>query len=64
MENFIKHFRREGLGAWTCVTATDLDLPSGRIQIAPLTRFTRGTKFMGVDIALLLDEQYEKERRA
>jgi hypothetical protein len=26
-------------------------------------RFTRGTVFMGVDLAKLLDEQYEREQR-
>jgi hypothetical protein len=26
-------------------------------------RFTRGTAFMGVDLAKLLDEQYEKDQR-
>jgi len=37
-----------------------LDLPSGRIQVAPGTRFTRGTMFMGIDLAAMLDEHFEK----
>ena len=59
MERFIKSFRRDRLGAWTCVTATELTLPTGRIQIAPLTRLTLGTTFMGIDLAKLLDEEYD-----
>jgi hypothetical protein len=39
-----------------------LDLPSGRIQVAPGTRFTRGTMFMGIDLAAMLDEHFEKTR--
>jgi hypothetical protein len=40
-----------------------LELPQGRIQVTPGTVFTRGTKFMNVDVAELLDEQYETYRR-
>jgi hypothetical protein len=39
-----------------------LNLPSGRIQVAPGTRFTRGTDFMGVDLAKLLDEFHESRQ--
>ena len=60
MDKFIKHFMREGPGVWTCTNHATLLLDSGRIQVAPGTRFTRGTLFMGVELAKLLDEQYEK----
>ena len=61
MEPFIEHFQRDGLGAWTCIAPTEIDLPTGRIQVAPLTRFTRGTTFMGVDVAKMLDEEYQRQ---
>jgi hypothetical protein len=58
METFIKRFVREGTGAWRCVEAAELTLAVGRIQVAPGTLFTLGTKFMGVDLALLLEEHH------
>lgn len=60
MEAFIKRFRREGAGVWICVEPAELQLPQGRIQIAPGTRFTRGAMFMNVEVARLLDEHYER----
>lgn len=56
MQNWHKIFVRELDGAWVCVEAAELDLPTGRIQIAVGTRFIPGTRFMGVDIARLLEE--------
>jgi hypothetical protein len=38
-------------------------LPSGRVQVTPGSVFVRGTSFMNVDLAKLLDEQYEKDQR-
>ena len=63
MQQFIKHFRREGAGVWTCVEPATLELPEGRVQAAPGSRFVVGTKFMNVDIARLLDEEYSREQR-
>ena len=65
MENFIKHFVREDEGEWSCVESAELLLSTGRIQVTPGTKFTRGTVFMGVELAKLLDDQYalEKKRR-
>jgi hypothetical protein len=62
METFIKQFVREGNGAWRCVEAAELQLAVGRIQVAPGTRFTKGTIFMGVDVAALLEEHHAKSR--
>ena len=62
MHEFIKRFVREGEGVWLCVSSAEFDLPSGRIQVAVGTRFTRGTRYMGVDLAQLLDEQYQLYR--
>ena len=62
MESFIRHFRRVPDG-WVCIAQADLDLPTGRIQVAPGTKFTRGTKFMNVDVAKMLDDEYERQQR-
>lgn len=63
MEQFIKHFRREGDGVWICVEPAELNLPQGRVQVAPGSRFTRGTKFMNIELAALLEKQYAKGQR-
>ena len=56
MKDLDKDFRRDRDGAWVCVNPTELVLPSGRIQVAVGTRFTPGTRFMGVDIVRLLED--------
>lgn len=61
MEQFIKHFRREG-DVWICVEPAELNLPQGRVQVTPGSRFTRGTKFMNIELAALLEEQYAKKQ--
>ena len=38
-------------------------IDGNRMQVAPGTRFTRGTSFMGVDLAARLDEEYERGHR-
>jgi hypothetical protein len=60
MEQFIKHFRREPGGVWVCVSAATLDLTPGRVQVTPGTRLVIGTKFMNVDLARMLDEEYRR----
>ena len=62
MEQFIKHFRREGGGDWVCVASATLDLPEGRVQVTPGSRFKIGTKFMNVDLAGMLDAEYSRTR--
>jgi hypothetical protein len=59
MQNFIKHFIREGSGRWRCFEPATLTLPQGRIQVVPGTVFVRGTTFMNIDIAEMLDQQHE-----
>lgn len=61
MDSFAKHFKRDSRG-WTCMSQASLDLPTGRIQVAPGTHFTRGTDFMGVDVAKILDEHTTEVR--
>lgn len=60
MQNFIKHFRRDGKGRWTCFEAATLETPAGRIQVTPGTTFTIGTKFMNFDMAKMLDTEHAK----
>ena len=60
MHEFAERFAREPDGGWRCIEAAELALGSGRIQVAAGTRFTRGTRYMGVDVAVLLEEHYER----
>ena len=62
MQNFYQSFAREQDGAWLCIAPAELDLPSGRIQVAVGTRFIRGTRYMGIDVAKLLEEYGERMR--
>lgn len=61
MEHFIKHFRRDPLGVWICIADAELQLAEGRIQVTTGSRFARGTKFMNVDLAALLDAEHERQ---
>lgn len=60
MKDFIRCFHRDSDGHWTCIEPCQIELPGGRIQVASGTRFTAGTRFMDVDIAELLDREYDK----
>jgi hypothetical protein len=59
VRNFIKHFVREPNG-WRCIESATLDLPGGRVQVTPGSVLVRGTIFMNIDLAKMLDEEYEK----
>ena len=60
MRNFIRHFERERDGVWRCKTFASLHLPEGRkVEIAPLTVLVRGSSFMGLDLAQMLDDQHQ-----
>lgn len=62
MKDFLKAFRRNADGSWTCIEPYTLYRPSGRIQFAPGATFVRGRMFMGVDVAKLLDEEAARVR--
>ena len=62
MENAIRYFKRLERGQWECVKKGEFNGPNGRIQVSVGSRFIRGTNFMGVDIAQLLDDQYDEGR--
>ena len=57
MQDLLKAFVRDEYGAWRCIKAADVKLPTGRIQVVPGTVFVRGTRFMNVDLATLLDAE-------
>jgi hypothetical protein len=64
MQDLLRRFVREPDGAWRCVEAAELYLPGGRrVQFAIGARFVRGHHYMGVEVALLLDEYFENSRR-
>lgn len=58
MKEFIKAFRRESDGSWTCIEDAEHELPAGRVRVTRGARFTRGTVVCGVELARLLDEQH------
>jgi hypothetical protein len=62
MQEFIKNFKRESADMWSCLEPAELTLPGGRIQVTPGSRFVRGTKFMGVDLAELLEQAYQQRQ--
>ena len=63
MDKFIEHFVRRSDGVWECASFVEWSGPTGRIQVTPGSCFTRGTNFMGVDLAHWLDQEYERGRR-
>ena len=60
MERYTKHFRRETDGAWTCISHTEIRSSLGRVQVAAGSRFEPGTRFMGVDIVQLLEQEFAR----
>ena len=61
MKDFIKAFRRNPDGSWSCIAPATFDGPNGRIQVTPGSTFAPGTRFMNVDVAAWLEEQARKE---
>ncbi len=62
MDEFIKHFRRDPLGVWICVSAAEISLPEGRVQVTVGSRFAMGTRFMNVDLASLLEAEHDRQQ--
>ena len=58
MHDLIKHFVRDHAGIWTCIAPTEIQ---GR-HVGLGTKFPRGEKFMGLEVARLLDKLYEDDR--
>jgi hypothetical protein len=55
---YITSFRRYNGGVWTCIRAVTIDHPLGRIHVAAGSSFSKGTCYMGIDLAAWLDEQF------
>lgn len=64
MERYLRHFRREGWGIWVCVEAVRLELPDGEVEVPAGAALVAGTKFNGIDVAMLLETERAKGRRA
>ena len=60
MRDFIKHFRRDRDGSWTCISHAESNHILGRIQVAEGARFMPGTIFMAVDIVKLLEQEFHR----
>ena len=63
MQELIEHFKRDSDGGWKCISTAEFHVLNGRLQVAVGSRSTRGTHFMGVDVAEWLDEQFHNDRR-
>lgn len=61
MRQFIKHFQRVGVGDWVCIEDASLSLPQGRVEVTAGTRLKLGTKFMNVDLAAMLEAEYQRQ---
>ena len=55
-----QHFERIAAGRWTCKEPIGFDIQRGHIDITAGSTFAVGTNFMGVDMAFLLDREYER----
>ena len=64
-EELLRRFVREPDGSWRCIEAAELHLPGGRrIQVTRGARFAPGSRYMGVEIARLLDGYFDNRRTA
>jgi hypothetical protein len=41
-----------------------LDLPQGRVQVTQGARFTLGTMFMNIELASMLEAEYQRQRNS
>ena len=57
MMEFLRGFRRNADGSWTCVAPARYSGPDGRLDVTPGTTFTKGTVLMGVHLAQWLDDR-------
>lgn len=64
MKDFIKAFRRNADGSWTCIAPATLNGPGGRIQVTPGTTVAPGTIFMGVELVAWLESQARLEEKS
>jgi hypothetical protein len=53
-------FYRNEDGSWICIDPVTIEHPNGRVQIASGTILIPGILYMGIDLAIWLDEQIRK----
>jgi hypothetical protein len=53
-------FYRNEDGSWICIDPVTIEHPEGRVQIASGTTLIPGILYMGIDLAVWLDEQIKK----
>ena len=62
MRNFLRCFERERDGVWRCKTFATLLLPEGKkVEIDTQTVLVRGSSYMGLDLAQMLDDQHQQD---
>jgi hypothetical protein len=61
MQNFIKHFYREGRGRWVCFEPADFRSRVGSIHVSPGTTIMRGYSIEDFDLAAVMDAEYERQ---
>ena len=59
----IQIFVRIAPGMWTCIQDGEFRRPGVRIQVPVGTTVIRGTPFMGMDVADVLEEEYRNNNR-
>lgn len=57
MGRYLAYFKREGWGIWTCVEDVRLELAEGEVELLAGTSLVAGTKYMGIDLAMLLEAE-------
>ena len=50
-------FWRNEDGSWICIDPITIDHPAGRVQVAPGTTLVPGIAYMGIDLAVWLDQR-------
>ena len=48
---------------WVCISPASLELPQGRVQVTTGARFTLGTMFMNIELAAMLESEYQRQQR-
>lgn len=60
---YLRYFKREGWGIWTCLEDVRLELAEGTIDVRAGTSLVAGTKYQGIDLAMLLEAERAKASR-
>jgi hypothetical protein len=63
MVRYLHRFKRDGWGIWTCIDHVSLDLPEGLIDVPAGMCLVVGSKFHGVDLAILLEAEHARAAR-